>query len=344
VDVGEVIERAQAGKPEGVFVLSGEERFLVERAIRALREATIGDGPTGLNDEVIHGSKTTEARSIAAAARTLPMMAKARFVLVRDVHLMAAGELDALVDYLEDPSPSSCVVMTAVKLDGRGRFAKQAKKLGVLVDAQPLRPADMRRFLSQEAKARGHALDAQAAEALVDAIGTDLAAADDAMERLSLFVGAGAAIDLASVEACITRVRTESIWALVDAVSGRDRRKAVTATGSLLADREPPLRILAMVARQLRMVAKMREALAAGLAGPEAAKRAGAPPFKARELTAAARRFTMKDLEHAFRVLAQADLAMKGAKRKGELVLEETILALCTEGVPPQIAVPPLRP
>ncbi len=343
MDVAEALERAAAGKPEGVWVIVGEERFLVERAIRALRQATVGEGPTGLNDEVFHG-KGLEARVVAGAARTLPMMAKARFVLLRDAHAMTPTELDSLVAYLEDPSPSSSVVMTAPKLDGRSRFAKQAKKLGFLVEAQPFRPGDMRRFLATEAKARGHALDARAADALADAVGVDLAAADDAVERLSLFVGEGAPIDLASVEACVTRVRTESIWALVDAVSARDLGKAARAAGLLLADREPPLRILAMVARQLRMVARMREALASGLDGPEAAKRAGAPPFKARDLTTAARRFAMKDLEHAFRALSRADLAMKGAKRKGELVLEETIVALCSDGVPKEIAIPPLRP
>lgn len=329
MEIDQLISEAREGKWQPVHVLAGSERFLVERATRMLREACLGDGPPGFNDDVFHGRGLT-AQTITSAARTLPMMAQARFVLVRDAEAIAAGELDQLVGYLEEPSPSTCVVFVATKLDGRTKFAKAAKKGKLLTEAKELKGGQVRGFIVGEARARGHALPQDAAEAMADALGSDLSAIDDALERLSLFVGKGNAIELEAVEACVTRVRTDTIWALVDSVSLRDSKKALSAAGSLLADREPPLRILAMVARQLRMVAKMREALADGLRGPEAAKRAGAPPFKARDLTEAARRFTMADLRLAFDILAEADLALKGSKRPGPVVLEEAILRLCT--------------
>ncbi len=341
MDIDSLIADARAGKFPPIVVLTGDEHFLIERATTLLKQASLGDGPAGFNDDVFHG-RGLDAKRVSAAARTLPMMADARFVLVRDAH--QAKDLDPLVEYLDDPSPSTCVVITGGKLDGRSRFVKAAKKKKVFVEAKAIKAGAVRGFAMAEAEARGHQLKGPAAQALADAIGADLAAIDDALERLSLFVGAGNPIELADVEACVTRVRTDSIWALVDAVSGRDLSRALGAAGSLLADREPPLRILAMVARQLRMVAKMREALADGLGDAEAAKRAGAPPFKARELKEAARRFRMDDLRYAFRTIAQADLALKGAKRPDGRVLEEAILALCTPGVPPDLAVPPLRP
>src|SRR5690606_14901870 len=131
-----------------------------------------------------------------------------------------------------------------------------------------------------EAKARGHALGLDATRALLDALGDDLGALDDALERLSLFVGEGQPIELPAIEACVTRARAETIWALVDGVSARDARQTVAAASSLLADRQAPLYILSMVARQLRQVAKMREGLANGMGPEEAARAAGAPPFK----------------------------------------------------------------
>jgi DNA polymerase-3 subunit delta len=84
-----------------------------------------------------------------------------------------------------------------------------------------------------------------------------------------------------------------------------------------------------MVTRQLRIVAKMREALASGLRDKDAALAAGAPPFKGRELTESARRFTMRELTAAFTILAEADLAFKGSRRPPERILEEAILTLC---------------
>ena len=126
----------------------------------------------------------------------------------------------------------------------------------------------------------------------------------------------------------MTKVRVETIWTLVDAVSMRDRRTALRSATSLLVDREPPLRILSMVARQLRIVSRMRSALAAGAPPQDAAREAGAPPFKARDLAAAARRFDHRSLARAFSVLAEADLALKGSKRPPDTVLQAAIMAL----------------
>jgi DNA polymerase-3 subunit delta len=328
VDIEQVIREARAGRFRPVHVLTGSERFLLERAVKLLHRAAVGEGPTGFNDDVFHG-KGLDAQRVVRAANTMPMMAAARFVLVRDLEELDAAQLDVLAAYLEQPSPTTCVVLMAEKLDGRTRFARAAHKLGVLTEAKELKGAAVRDFAVREARERGHALAPDAADALVDATGSDLAALDDALERLSLYVGAAQPIPLSAVEACITRVRVDTIWSLVDAVAARDARTALRSARSLLGDREPPLRILAMVSRQLRTVARMREALAQGLRGPEAAKAAGAPPFKARDLEQSARRFDDAALASAFRVLADTDLALKGSRVPPEMTLEGAVVALC---------------
>jgi DNA polymerase-3 subunit delta len=329
-EIHDVIANAREGRFGPVYVLFGSERFLVERAAELLKRAALGDGPTGFNDDLFHGNASFSAQRVINAARTLPMMARARYVLVRDVDQAPPEELDALAAYVSAPVDTACVVFTAEKLDKRSKLVKAATAAGAAFEAQPLKGAALRRFATDEAKRRGHVLTPRAAEALAEALGEDLAAIDDACERLSLYVGEGQTIDVDAVQACVTRVATDSIWALVDAVGMRDTQKALHATGSLLADREPPLRILGMVARQLRIVARMREALASGLPDKDAALAAGAPPFKARELKESARRFTMRELSAAFTTLAIADLALKGSRVPPERVLEEAVLALCT--------------
>lgn len=327
-DIQELIAEAREGRFGPVYLIHGSERFLIERATELLRRAAVGDGVAGFNDDLFHGNANLSAQKVIGAARTLPMMASARFVLVRDVDAAPPAELDALAAYVAAPVESTCLVMTATKLDKRSKLFKAAAK--VAYEAKPLKGAALRRFAGEEAQRRGHALTPRAADALVAAIGEDLAAIDDAVERLSLYVGEGNKIDVDDVEACVTRIATDSIWQLVDAVGARDTKKALHATGSLLADREPPLRILAMVARQLRIVARMREAVQSGMSDEEAALSAGAPPFKARELKDSARRFTARELNAAFTTLAIADLALKGSRVPPERVLEDAILSLCS--------------
>jgi DNA polymerase-3 subunit delta len=321
---------AAKGSLDPVYVLVGTERLLIERAVDAVRTAVDSMGAPGFNIEVFDG-KGLDAARVISAARTLPMMADTRLVLVRHVDAMTPTEQTNLAEYLDDPSDSTCFVLTATKLDGRAKLAKAAKKKGYFIEAKPLRGRELREFIRAEATAREHNITPQAIEALLDAVGDDLAAINDAMERLSLFVGAGQRIDPEAVMMCVTRIRVESIWSLVDAIGLKDRRKGIAAAQSLLDDREPPLRLLAMVARQLRIVARMREALSDGLRPQEAAKRAGAPLFKAGDLTESARRFTADSLGEAFMLIAETDRALKGSKRPPDLILQDAVLALCAD-------------
>jgi len=326
----EVTNRASKGSLDLVYVLVGTERLLIERAVDAVREAVDSMGAPGFNVDVFDG-KGLDAARVISAARTLPMMADTRFVLLRHVDAMTPTEQTNLAEYLDDPSDSTCFVLTAHKLDGRAKLAKAAKKGGYLIEAKPLRGYELREFIRAEATTREHNIAPQAIEALLDAVGGDLAAIDDAMERLSLLVGAGQRIDAEAVATCVTRIRVESIWSLVDAIGLKDRRRGIAAAQSLLDDREPPLRLLAMVARQLRIVARMREALSEGLRPQEAAKRAGAPPFKASDLTESARRFTADSLGDAFALIAETDRALKSSKRPPDAILQDAVLELCAE-------------
>ena len=325
----DAIEQLREHAPGPVYVLVGEETFLIERAVGLARAGAVGaGGMRGFDDDVFQGQGLS-AGAVIQTAGTLPMLAERRFVLVRHLDAAPLAEQTALAAYVADPNPSTCLVCTASKLDGRGALPKAAKKARALFDAKPLRAREVHAFARSEAKARGNPMSPDAADALVEALGEDLSAVDDAIERLSLYVGAGQRIDATAVAACVTHVRPATIWALVDAIGLMDDARALRAARSLLADREPPLRILAMVARQLRMVARMREALASGLPEGDAAKAAGAPPFKARELKASARRFTLPALEQAFETLGATDLALKGSKRPPEVVLEEALMRLC---------------
>ena len=326
MDIQTLIESAEQGRYAPVHLIVGSERLFIDRAVAALRRASVGEGDAW-NEEIFQG-KGCSALRIIDAARTLPMLGRARFVLVKGLNELADKELERITEYLPGATDTCCLVLVAEKLDGRSKLMKLAKQRDFLVDAQPLKLAAMRGFTLREANRRGLRLDDAAAAALVDCVGTDLSALSDALERLSLYVGDKQPITLAAVEACVARVRVESIWALVDAVSARDRRTALKAAGSLLDDREPPLRILAMVVRQLRMLGRARQALDEGASPDQAASAAGAPPFKARELAAAARRLSIAELRRAFRILAEADLAQKGGKCPPDLALQGAILEL----------------
>jgi DNA polymerase III delta subunit len=108
----QVIAAAREGRYQPVHVIVGEETLLIERAIAALRRAAVGEGIPGFNDDSFDG-RGLDAGVVVSAARTMPMMADARFVLVRNTDALASKEQESLAAYLDAPSSSACVVLVA---------------------------------------------------------------------------------------------------------------------------------------------------------------------------------------------------------------------------------------
>lgn len=332
----EALREARSGNLRPFYLVIGEETHLASGVVRAIREAALTGGVAGLNEDQLMAGES-DVQAVLAAARTLPMMAKRRFVLVRNVERWDTksdrgdlSPLDRLLSYAEQPAPSSVLVAVAGKLDKRRRLVTQANKLGFLVSCDALTRAELPRWIEQAAGRRGNPIKPHVADLIAELAGPELSPVADAVERVCLFVGAGQEVTEAAVAECVIRLRPATIWELVGAVGRRDAGAALQALESVYDPQDRGLRLLGVLAWSTRQLIKFEAALSAGRAAPEAAKLAGAPPFKARELSDQVRRLTRADLEGFLQVLGRVDLALKGgSKRPPKAVLEHAILELC---------------
>jgi DNA polymerase-3 subunit delta len=90
------------------------------------------------------------------------------------------------------------------------------------------------------------------------------------------------------------------------------------------------LRLLGVLAWQTRQLLKFEAALRTGLSPADAAKRAGAPPFKARDLSRQVKQIPRAQLEAWLPALSRVDLALKGgSQRPARAILEHALIELC---------------
>jgi DNA polymerase-3 subunit delta len=332
------LAEAKAGKLRPVYVVAGEERLLRERVVAELRAAALGNGVAAFNEDKFTAGETS-IDAVLSAVRTVPMMAPKRFVLLRSAERWEAGEgddaaktspLDDLAEYVKQPIDSTCLVVSATKLDGRRKLATTSKKLGVLVACDPLSERELPGWIMEHAKQRGHAISRDTAEHLAQIAGPELAYVDDCLERLSLYVGKGNKIDDDAVRTAITRVRAQDAWAVASAIGRRDMSGALSALADAYDPRDRGLPLLGALAWSIRQLARYKAAVDDGESHDEAARRAGAfGPQRAYELRDRAREVKPGELERWLTVLAEADLALKGSKRAPEAVLEGMVTQLC---------------
>jgi DNA polymerase-3 subunit delta len=338
----QALQEARDGKLRPVYLVLGEESYLAASVARALREASVAGGIAGLNEDQWTAGEAT-AEQVVSAARTLPMMSTRRLVLVRAVERWEGrGEsgkgksssseaLDVVADYAKSPSPTTTLLLVGSKLDNRRRLVVLAKSEGWIVQCDPLPRAELPLFIERRARSLGNPLAPEVADLIAELAGPELAPVTDALERLCLYAGTGETITADHVADCVVRVRPASVWELVGAVGKRDLGGALSALSQVFDPSDRGLRLLSLLAWSARQLLRFEAATRAGLAGPEAAKRAGAPPFKARELADQVKRISRPELESWLELLARVDLALKGGSRRPpRAVLEDAIISLCT--------------
>jgi DNA polymerase-3 subunit delta len=333
VDFDAALARAKRGEVLPVYVISGTERFLRDELVQTLRQAALAGGLAELNEDKFTAGEGSVDR-VLSAARTVPMMAKRRFVLVRNADRWDNVEgdeapLDQIAEYAKKPADTTCLVVVADKLDKRRRLSALARKEGFFIECEPLPARELPEFVVKQAQARGHTIDVDAASLLAELAGPELGPAVDAVERLSLYVGPNAAIDEDAVAECVARIRTADTWQLVDAVGRRDLGTSLRLLADVYDPRDRGLPVLGALAWSVRQLARVQAAMDAGASPDEAARKAGIMPFRIRETVARAKQLRSAETQRWLMILAETDVALKGSKRPSNAILEDMITRLC---------------
>ena len=179
---------------------------------------------------------------------------------------------------------------------------------------------------------------------LVDALGADMMLVSNELEKLILFVGRKKRITIGDVETMVLGAKQRSLYELTDAISSRDRVRAMAVLDALLSSEEGEeaaighIYMLARTFRQMLVILEknVRDSRAIWQALWQGFR---VPPFAAEDVIRQARRYkSRRELTRALRLLARADLALRSNPASKRLVLEKLVLDLCTE--PAEITTP----
>jgi DNA polymerase-3 subunit delta len=315
------------GEPGPLYFLYGKERYLIDRAVDLLRARVLEARSRDFNYELFYGKEAGASR-ITQAARTLPMMARRRLILVRDADEMKADELAALIPYVSDPAPETCLALVGEKVDARLKFFTAFKKRGVMLKLDPLYERQLPDFVRGEARARGVSLEPAAVQLVVDEIGAELGTLADAVERLAMFVGERKTVSVDDVDKVVATTRQRSVFELANAVGEGSRARALTVLGAMVEARESGVRIVAMLARHLRQLWAAQELLRSGAGKADLAAALGIPPFFVDGIAEQARRLDRADCLRMHEALFRADKNLKSSRLDDARLLEGLILEL----------------
>ena len=336
------------------YIFHGEDEFSQSEELAGLRNRLAGDDPAmaELNTSTLDGARLTlgELRHVCDS---VPFMSDRRLVIVHGLlSRLTAGRrgrrqkaskdqvssreedlIRELSDYLPNLPPFTRLVLVESKTLPASHpilklAAGRAVKERAFVKLFDLpQENDLPGWIHRRAREKGGSLSAEAARMLALLVGRDTRLLDQEIGKLLLYAH-GRPVEPEDIEALVSRARETSIFDLVDAVGQRQTDRALRLLHRLLEDGEPPLYLLTMLARQVRILIQVSELQDQGLTESEIAARLKLHPYVVKKGRVQARNFQMAQLEAAHRRLVQTDLSIKTSKVEEVLALDALVVAL----------------
>jgi DNA polymerase-3 subunit delta len=342
-------------KLRAAYVLIGDEVFFRDQCHQALLQHLV---PADMRDFSLHDLDLAQV-SIAEVldrARTPSLMAPFQVFFVRGVKELYgrgshADEFAAIEGYMKDPNPDAVIIFVAdhisipadvrrMEMQDKDRYERIRETLGEycgIVELARVEEADGIRWIIDQAQKENVKVDQDAARELIDALGADMMLVSHELEKLILYVAEKRHITLGDVETMVLAAKQRSLYELTDAISARDKTRALGVLDALLSTSEGDdaaighLYMLARTFRQMLVILEknVRDSRAIWQALWQGFR---LPPFAAEDVIRQARRYkSRRDLTRALKLIARADLALRSNAPSKRLVLENLVIQLCEE-------------
>ena len=254
------LQQIASGALDPVYLVLGDDDL--EKADMAdAFEQVVDDGLRAFNVDRLYGGDAS-LRQVIEAARTLPMMAPRRIVIVlRAERCLApkresrstAADLEAFEAYLADPQPHASLILVAGNLDKRRRTTARLVKAATVVTCGVIESqADGERWVRRRVSAEGLSIEPAAARLMAAQAGPDLARLRGDVERLVLFAAGQSRVTVADVWEIVGPAVAHDDWAVARAIERGQTAQALKELALVIESGAAPHMVLGQLAWVVR--------------------------------------------------------------------------------------------
>lgn len=319
-------EHIKSGSYASVYLLYGEERYLLKQYRNKLINALTGNAAGGItsgddmNFSIFEG-KDTNPKAVIDLAETLPFFAEQRVILIEDSGFFK-NACEDLAEYVPDMPETTKIIFVESEVDKRGKLYKTVKKKGEVLEFASQTEELLTRWIVSRLKKEGKSITASVLQLFLAKTGTDMGNIDRELEKLICYAWEKNVIEAEDVQAVVTEQTTNKIFDMVNAIAEHNQRKALDLYYDLLTLKEPPMRIMYLIIRQFMILLHLRDMAAKGMDNRSMAQKAGVPEFAVRRNLSQAKGFTMEQLKDALREGAKLEEAVKSGQMNDQMAVE----------------------
>ena len=313
---------------QSAYLFYGEEQFLKKYYLEEIQKKLIPPELQMMNLTVFEG-KVIPANQIIESMEMLPFMGDKRLVIVKNSELFTSGrknDTELMCDFIPNIPPTSCIIFVEDTVDKRNKVFKLMHSKKFTVECGPLKENDLLIWIKREFNRKNKSIDNKTGIYLIRIVGTSMENLANEIQKLIDYVEERRDITPKDIDDICIKSLDAHIFDLVKAMGYKKVDKALEIYSNLILIKEPPIRILSMLTRQIRLILQVKYLYDKGFGSKDISEILKQPYFVINDCLKQSQLFTMEKLQEAIEDCLQTDIDIKTGKMDGELAVEMLLL------------------
>ncbi|RDU23982.1 DNA polymerase III subunit delta [Anaerosacchariphilus polymeriproducens] len=306
-----------------VYLLYGEEAFLKKRYKKKLRQALAAEDDT-MNCSSFEG-KGINPNEVIDLAETLPFFSERRVIIIEDSGFFK-NQSPEMAEYMKEIAPSTYFVFVEEEVDKRSKMFKAVKTAGRIVEFPRQDAQTLTKWIIGLLKAENKKITQPTMHLFLEMVGNDMENIEKEIEKIICYIGDREVIESEDIKAVCTYQVTNQIFEMISSIAERKHKKALQLYYDLLALKEPPMRILFLIARQFNLLMQVKELKKLGYDSKTIGQKTGLYGFVVGKYISQSKHFTIEQLKEALQDCVEMEEQVKSGKIIDRICIELLIV------------------
>lgn len=280
---------------KNAYLICGEEEYLKLNYKNQLIKAITDDNTMNL---ALYEGKNIDINDAIDNAETSPFFAEHRLIVMESTGLFKSGG-EQLAEYMSKIPKTTIFLFVEDNVDKRSKMYKAVKANGYICEINRQTERDLEIWAARIFASAGKKITKANMAYFISNVGTDMEVLSNEIEKLISYDLNKEVISKEDIDAVSIKQLSVRIFDMVDAISVKNQKKTLDCYYELIEEKEPPMRILFMIARQFNLILQAKDLSARGMGKDQVANIMGVQGFIVSKSINQSRNFSVIELKNA---------------------------------------------
>ncbi len=281
-----------------------------------------------MNLSVFEGKKIDEMQ-VVEMAKTLPFFAEHRLIVLDETELGKKCS-DAFLEGIKDLPDTTVMIFIEKTIDKRSKIYKYIHKNGYVGEMSIQDEKQLMLWMAGLLKKEEKQITTSNASYFLHRVGTDMNTIRNEINKLISYTAGRKEITKKDIEDICSEEVTAKIFEMLEAIMAKQQKNALRLYEQLLEQKEPPLKVLALLVRQCNQLIIVNSMTQRRISNKDIASKAGIHPFVVKKLQRQGNRYPIKRLQEMVLACGQTDEGIKTGKYNDRIGVELLIVEFST--------------